>query len=326
MKRLSVFSLLILALSGTFFLVAKAYSNYKKNSPTDIVAASVTQDTPVDNKSQISESEVNQPPNNPAPDPPLENKVSEDKKTEKIEGNSDNSLYLQEVVQKITFLKKYPAQILDLTNWKQTLPTGSSKKPREITSSALQTFIDKTCFRVNSTFDGVVFHAPVNGVTTSNSGYPRSELREMIDNGKQNASWSTTSGTHTMFISQAITAVPQTKKHIVAGQIHDANDDVIVIRLEYPKLFVDINGKQGPVLDPNYTLGKKFTIKFVAAGGKINIFYNGGSQPAYTLSKKGAGYYFKAGAYIQSNCSKEKNCSSYNYGEVVIYKLEVQHD
>jgi len=171
----------------------------------------------------------------------------------------------------------------------------------------------------------VQFRAPTNGVTTSGSGYPRSELREMKDSGKSNASWSTSSGTHTMIIDEAITAVPKTKKHVVAGQIHDASDDVIVIRLEFPKLFVDINGETGPTLDSNYVLGKRFTVKFVASGGKVKVYYNNSSSAAYTLSKSASGCYFKAGAYTQSNCDKESSCSSSNYGEVNIYSLEVTH-
>lgn len=219
----------------------------------------------------------------------------------------------------------YPGQILKLTNWKQTLPTGSAEKPLEIKQTSLGTYTNEPYFQVNAAANGVQFRAPVNGVTTSGSGYPRSELREMTNNGKDNASWSTTSGVHSMYIEQAITAVPQVKKHVVAGQIHDANDDVIVIRLEYPKLFVDINGKTGPTLDSNYQLGKKFTVKFVADNGQIKVYYNNSQSPVYSLKKASSGNYFKAGAYTQSNCSKEKVCADNNFGEVVIYKLDVQH-
>ena len=214
-----------------------------------------------------------------------------------------------------------PAQVLDLSNWKQTLPIGKKKKPAEIEQPTLANYSADPYFHINPSGNGIICRAPVNGVTTSNSGYPRSELREMTNNGTKEASWSTTSGTHTMYIDQAITSVPKTKKHVVAGQIHDSDDDVIVVRLEYPKLFVDINGKTGPTLDSNYTLGKRFTVKFVAENGQIKIFYNGSSNPAYTLAKKSSGNYFKAGAYTQSNCSKESDCSDNNYGEVEIYKL-----
>lgn len=222
----------------------------------------------------------------------------------------------------------YPSQIIDILNWKETLPTGSSGSPTEIKQPALATYSNDPYFRLNSTCNGIQFRAPVNGVTTSGSSYPRSELREMTNNGTSNASWATNSGVHAMFIDQAITAVPTTKKHIVAGQIHDASDDVIVIRLEYPKLFVDINGTEGPTLDANYVLGKRFTIKFEASNGQVKIYYNGNINPAYTLNKSGSGMYFKAGAYTQSNCTKElsTNCNINNYGEVNIYNLWVQHN
>lgn len=222
---------------------------------------------------------------------------------------------------KVQAAVSYPAQILDLSNWKVTLPTGKSGSPTEFVQPALETCNVNPYFHANANADGVVFRAPVNGVTTSGSSYPRAELREMKNDGQDKASWSTTSGTHTMFIDGAITAVPKTKKHIVFGQVHDSDDDVVVVRLEYPKLFVDINGKTGPTLDANYVLGKRFTVKFVAENGQIKLFYNGSQKPVYTLKKSTSGCYFKAGAYTQSNCSKEKDCSSNNFGEVVIYKL-----
>ncbi len=226
-----------------------------------------------------------------------------------------------------------PAQVLNLTNWKITLPSplnGSS--PTEIKQPALATYTDEW-FKVNSSRNGVIFRAPVNGAHTSGSKYPRSELREMVSNGTFNAAWNNTSGTHTMTLDQAITAVPQTKKHVVAGQIHDADDDVIVIRLELPNLYVNV-GTNPPggdqhvyTLDSNYTLGKRFTVRFVASGGKTMIYYNGAATPAYTLTRAYSGAYFKTGAYTQSNCSTEASglCSANNYGEVVVYNAVVTH-
>jgi len=219
----------------------------------------------------------------------------------------------------------YPANILDLTNWKETLPIGSSGSPIEIYQPQLATYVNNPYFVVNSGCNGVQFRAPVNGVATSNSGYPRSELREMTNNGATNASWATNSGINTMFIDEAITAVPQNKQHVVAGQVHNATDDVMVIRLEYPKLFIDIHGITGPTLDNNYVLGRRFTVKFVASNGQISVYYNGSTTPSYTLKKIGSGNYFKAGVYTQSNCTKETSCNSNNYGEVNIYNVWVQH-
>lgn len=222
----------------------------------------------------------------------------------------------------------YPAQILDLTNWKLTLPTGDSENPAEILQPYLATYMNDPWFLINADKNGVRFRAPVNGVTTSGSNYPRSELREMKNNGEDKANWSSTSGTHTMVIDEAITAVPQIKKHVVAGQIHDKSDDIIVIRLEYPNLYVNVGGKNKYKLDSSYALGKRFTVKFVVNMGKTKVYYNGSVNPAYTLSKSYSGAYFKAGTYTQSNCTRELFlfCNDSNFGEVVIYGLTVTHE
>lgn len=222
----------------------------------------------------------------------------------------------------------YPSQMLDLTNWKLTLPTGDSENPTEILQPDLATYINDPWFMLNSDKTGVRFRAPVNGITTSGSGYPRSELREMKNSGKDKASWSSTSGTHTMIIDEAITAVPQIKKHVVAGQIHDKSDDIIVIRLEYPNLYVNVGGKNKYKLDSSYTLGKRFTVKFVVNKGKTRVYYNGSANPVYTLSKSYSGAYFKAGTYTQSNCTRELFlfCNDSNFGEVVVYGLSVTHE
>ncbi|MDD5084308.1 MAG: polysaccharide lyase family 7 protein [Candidatus Moranbacteria bacterium] len=308
MKKTLPIAIVVLVIGGIFSLFQKSLWSAKNADAEKITEPIATKTDELANDSLASAKD-------PEPIPVSEPKLPQP--SEEKTSTKDSPIDPKAV--------SYPSEILDLSNWKQTLPTGASKKPAEIKQGALATFSDKTCFHPNNASDGVVFRAPVNGVTTSNSGYPRSELREMTDKGASLASWSTTSGTHSLFIDQAITAVPKNKKHIVAGQIHDANDDVIVVRLEYPKLFIDINGEEGPTLDSNYTLGKRFTVKFVAQGGMIRVYYNGNERPAYTLKKKISGCYFKAGAYTQSNCSKESDCSSSNYGEVIIYKLAVQH-
>lgn len=227
-----------------------------------------------------------------------------------------------------------PSQVLNLTNWKITLPepVGQQTSPTEIKQPQLASYTDQW-FKVNTQSNGVIFRAPVNGAHTSGSSYPRSELREMTNNGTGLAAWSNSGGVHTMTLDQAITSVPNTKKHVVAGQIHDASDDVIVIRLELPNLYVNV-GTNPPggnqhvaTLDSNYTLGKRFTVKFEATNGKTNIYYNGATTPSYSLTRTYSGAYFKAGAYTQSNCSTEASgqCYSSNFGEVVLYSVSVTH-
>lgn len=225
----------------------------------------------------------------------------------------------------------YPSKVLDLTNWKMTLPVGTEKKPKspmEIRQPNLAAYKLEPWFILTPQEDGVVFRAPVKAPTTSGTKYARSELREMKDKGANPASWSSAEGVHSMFIEEAITAVPKAKQHVVAGQIHDADDDIIVIRLEQPNLYVNVDGENVFTLNSNYILGERFTVKFVAEDGQTKVYYNNNSNPAYTLDLDYTEAYFKAGVYTQSNCKteeKEEFCNSDNYGEVIIYKVEVTH-
>lgn len=233
------------------------------------------------------------------------------------------------VVTKVTNKPVYPSEILDLTNWKITLPIGEEERAREVKQPVFSRFVLNPWFVPVSLADGlgVRFRAPVNGVTTSGSGYPRSELREMTNNGLSKAHWNTFGGRHILVVDQAITAVPKKKKHVVAGQIHDADQDVLVIRLEYPKLFVNVDGENVATLDSEYTLGKRFTVRLEVFGGKTDVFYNNSVSPVYTFISDYSEAYFKVGAYTQSNCTKEEPrfCSDDNYGEVVVYGLNVSH-
>ncbi|MGA8118069.1 MAG: polysaccharide lyase family 7 protein [Actinocatenispora sp.] len=218
----------------------------------------------------------------------------------------------------------YPADVLDLTNWYEGLPIGESEHPRNVEQPELATYSVDPWFRATDACDGVQFRAPVNGVTTGGSSYPRSELREMTDSGESEASWSSTSGTHTMVIDEAITALPEEKPQVVAGQIHGSDDDISVFRLEGEKLYVtkddDAHYK---LITSDYQLGTEFEAKFVVKDGKVEAYYNGDLQT--TISWDFDGAYFKAGAYTQANCDNSSPCSDDNYGEVVVHKVTVTH-
>ena len=91
------------------------------------------------------------------------------------------------------------------------------------------------------------------------------------------------------------------------------------------KLFIDINGSDGPTLNSAYVLGTRFKVKFVVSGNQTKCYYN--DVLKYTLSKSYSGAYFKAGAYTQSSCTgtpgSSESCSA--YGEVLIYNVTVTH-
>jgi hypothetical protein len=217
-----------------------------------------------------------------------------------------------------------PGGVLNLTNWKLTLPVAAngSSKAQEILQPQLANYAITPYFTVNGGGDGVVFQANAGGATTSGSGYPRSELREMTSGGAKQASWSTTSGTSTMTVRTAITHLTSAKPQVTVAQVHDDSDDVLVIRLDGPHhLYAEHDGTNYGDLDNGYILGTPFTAQMTASGGHIRISYNGVSKVDYPVS--GSGNYFKAGCYLQSNTSKGDAPGA--YAEVVIYRLDVTH-
>lgn len=216
-----------------------------------------------------------------------------------------------------------PADVLDLANWKLTLPVGEPQHPREVKQPELARYEHPEHFFTAAWARGVVFRAHAGGVTTRGSRYPRSELREMVHHGVDRAAWSIASGSHTMTVTQAITHLPSVKPHLVAGQIHDGNDEVVMIRLEGRRLFVAGGGEQFGELDAAYRLGVPFTVRMQAAQGRIRVYYEDLQTPKVDVPHSAATCYFKAGAYTQSNLEKGDHPSA--YGAVTIYALTVQH-
>jgi poly(beta-D-mannuronate) lyase len=214
---------------------------------------------------------------------------------------------------------QYPGQVIDLTDWYLTLPTGEERNPDDVYQPELNTFTNPW-FHLNDSRDGIVFTANVGGVTTKGSTYPRSELREM--NGSQKASWSNTTGTHALRLRQAVIQLPAVKPHVVTSQIHDATDDVIEVRLEGRHLSVQYdNGGNEITLDSEYVLGTTYDLDITASRGHIQVFYNGTQKG--DIAKSGSGWYFKTGSYVQSNTSRGDAPAA--VGQVVLYALDVQH-
>jgi hypothetical protein len=214
---------------------------------------------------------------------------------------------------------QFPAQVIDLANWYLTLPTGKQHQPDEVHQPQLNTFTNPW-FHLDDTRNGVVFTANAGGVTTKNSTYPRSELREMT--GTEKAGWSNTTGNHVLRLRQAVTQLPTVKPHVVTAQIHDTADDVIEVRLEGKRLLVaNDNGNDNDkiTLDPRYVLDTPFDLEIDAAGGHIRVSYNAAPKADIVLS--GSGWYFKTGSYVQSNPARgdtptpsAKSCSTRSTG------------
>ncbi|MEC5384086.1 polysaccharide lyase family 7 protein [Uliginosibacterium sp. H3] len=246
------------------------------------------------------------------------------------------------------------AQLDHLHAWRLTLPVPSRKGRAwadEIGFPELARFTAPPWFLTAASGDGVVFRANAGGTRTSNNTrFARSELREMnsLWEGEklvryETASWDLADNLERrMFIRQAITAVPLNKPQVTVGQIHNARDDVVMIKFEGDSpghlskrgaLQVRLNNaKDTYVIDPAYEIGQTFTVEIIAQAGKVSVLYNG--KPTIVrdtpIRIETAGCYWKAGMYIQSSTG---NRSTYKtpfedeapdaYGEVVIHELRL---
>lgn len=212
--------------------------------------------------------------------------------------------------------------VMDLSRWRLELPVNEGDDVRRVEWPELATFELAPFFRMSEDEDSILFRVNAGGATTVNSQFPRSELREM--NGPNTARWFIARATHIMEIEQRIVAITEEKPHIVAGQIHDEDDDIVMIRFEDDdddRLFVESDGDKLGTLDDDYELGQWFNVRIEASEGRVQVFYNGDLRVDESMSCVGS-CYFKAGAYLQSN-TDEDDASA--YGEVEIRSLTITH-
>jgi hypothetical protein len=203
-----------------------------------------------------------------------------------------------------------PAQVVDLRQWKIGLPTTA-----EINNPKLESYSDPSFQAVQA----VQFTVHCGDKAQPGSNYPRSELREMNADGS-NASWSSTSGTHTMELTQRITHLPVVKPSLICGQIHNA-DYLILVQLTGKTLAVRYVDDVAGVLDEDYQLGTSFDMKVVAANGYVDVYYNGVLKVHQEMAKTGC--YFKAGCYLQSSTATGDVATA--YGQVEISDLTISH-
>ena len=215
-----------------------------------------------------------------------------------------------------------PGALLDLSLWKLTLPVDTARKgrPDEIRQPELASFVDDNHFYADTAKGGVVFRAYAEGIPTKGSTYPRSELREMTADPDIRAQWSTEDpDLHTMLLQLAVTATPSAKPHVVCAQIHNAEQDVLMVRLEGKKLFIERKPLDDIFLTRRYELGTFIKIKIQAGNRRIKLWID--NQLAMDWPVVAEGCYFKAGCYTQSNPSRGDRKGA--YGEVVISSLKL---
>jgi hypothetical protein len=210
-----------------------------------------------------------------------------------------------------------PGKNFDLALWELQEPVGTPGSPTTISSAMLQAGYHDMYFFTDPSDGAMTFWDPENGVTTANSNYPRSELRELTPGGA-GANWAA-SGTNTLSATAQVVKVPD---HVCVGQIHigsaldaglptstkpllelfyHANGNIAVGIESAP-----VNGSETDTTLANVPLGTTFSYVIAltgdgSGGGTIGITVNGTTK-TFPMPSGFVGYgeYFKAGDYDQT--------------------------
>ena len=228
-----------------------------------------------------------------------------------------------------------PDKILNFSHWVLQEPVVSGSSVLTIPSSKLVTGYSDQYLYTSSTPNGdaVTFFTPENGAHTTNSSYPRTELRELNSNGT-NANWNMV-GTNILTASLEATNISD---HTVIGQVHigsplpgtaAANSTKPLLKLYYyangsliAGLEKSPSGSQSKTTIGNIPLRTKFTYMIRVSGDTITIKLNSNTPIVLTASSSfnKYGMYFKAGDYLQTTGS-----SSTVGARDEFYSLSVQH-
>lgn len=219
--------------------------------------------------------------------------------------------------------KLVPSKLINLRCWKLQLPEDTERvgNPDEVKSPELELFSHSQFFFLDEAQKAVTFRAPCGGATTKNSKYPRSELREMTEDGKERATWSTARDDRHVFSAElAITKLPHEKPHVVCAQVHDSKSDLLAIRLEKKHLFIYRDDYPKLTLDAGYKLGRPFSLKISSGKGRIIVSYEGTEVLNWQINQPQC--YYKVGCYTQSNI--ERGDDALDYGETRLYELDLR--
>ena len=229
-------------------------------------------------------------------------------------------------------MRKPPAVVInmiDLNTWNLTIP-------EQVPARTIETRLVKADYRSPYFYRSgttLLFWAPVTGTSTSNSPYPRSELRETFADGKQR-NWLYKEGNHRLAASLAVTQVPSSGK-IVIGQVHSKDNPTPYIKLQYQLVQgvgyvnLELRRKPGDIKSPvvmtyrSMPLNTRFNYAIdISRKGDLKVSIDGLTytdkiDPAWASKR----FYFKAGVYTLDNQGPPSEG-----GRAVFHQLRATHD
>ncbi|SNR16173.1 polysaccharide lyase family 7 protein [Tenacibaculum jejuense] len=258
--------------------------------------------------------------------------------------------------------KKAKLPKIDLTHWKVTIPEGNDKgKPYEVSPPEIFDYANNDVLKKymynDSARGALVFYAEPN-ITTANTKYSRSELREQMKPGDNNVNWTFKQGGrmkgklaideisknekgeyHKTIIMQIHGRLTNEQKELI-GQKDNNAPPILKIYWKNGKVRVktkilknktatykELLHKDAWDDDEGYTFKqkvgfKKFTLEVKVSDGKMVVILNNNEFKVYeNIHMKRWGIfenYFKAGNYFQT---RDKDA----FARVRFYKLEVSH-
>jgi hypothetical protein len=220
-----------------------------------------------------------------------------------------------------------PGGNFNLSTWKLTLPDTNAT---EIQPAQLSTGYSNAVYFFTAGDGAMAFWCPVTGGVTDSSGFPRSELRELIDPADENENWSG-HGTNRLSAQCKVMKLPSSKL-VIIGQIHGFTGNAYpLVKLQFNDGAIEALVRQGPssLVDVTYGLGSValsnlITYQLELTEGMLSMTVNGSNRtvnvfqtdPAWANQK----FYFKAGSYCQDNAGLATEGAG-----VAFYQLDVLH-
>ncbi|MDP3293665.1 MAG: polysaccharide lyase family 7 protein [Nevskia sp.] len=231
-----------------------------------------------------------------------------------------------------------PAEVLNFTNWRLTLPINSAGGTSGLAGdiSPMQLIGPpgySSKFLYTDASGAVVFNAPSNGATTTpgeGSDNTRTELRELY---KLSGPTEWTNGVGgTLTASCRVDRTPIDRKSVIIGQIHARGPILLLLtydeaqRAVRAKFYNSPNGSAATTVQvaSNIGIGDRIDYRIQWIGSNISVTVNGRTVNRQTASSwNRVGVYFKAGAY--NGGSVNKGNSAGDASQVAFFTLGLQH-
>jgi hypothetical protein len=210
-----------------------------------------------------------------------------------------------------------PADILGITGpnalWKLQYGLPGVSGIKEVSAADLATFELVPYFA--ATPDGwVQVRVSCGAGTTSNSGYPRCELREMTPQA-----WDSKTATRWYEYELKVTHLPAKKPQMCVMQLHDDSDDLLEVIYQRNsaggyELTQRVNGSSSGQLVIPHELNRSCVLALGIVKGVPTVYRDGVAIMTTTKMPQSAGTYAKLLNYLQSNAKMD---ASSEYGELM---------